>query len=285
MARRILTRDEILERLRANIRNRTPIIGAGSSCGLIARCAERGGADLIIVYSTGLSRLKGLPTARLGDNNGMTLAMAEEILNVVDSTPVIGGLEASDPRYWDLSYLIDKFMSVGYSGLIAFPSVTVYERGTLWREALEDRGMGIARDVEMIELAHKAGIFSMAYAYNPDEVPKLVEAGLDCLVPHVGGTTGGDVGVKRALSQEEAAKLTQKMIDKATIVNPDIICLSHGGPYAKPEDTEYLYAHSDAVGHVGASSIERTPVEEAVTNVVEKFKSYTPRLHGSAGSS
>ena len=274
MNRKIFKRKEIIERLKRNQKEGIPTIGAGCSCGLIARCAEQGGADLIIVYSTGLSRLKGLPTYIIGDNNAITLEMAEEILNVVNDTPVIGGLEASDPRFWDLSYLIEKFMNAGYSGLIPFPTITMYEKGTLWRDVNEQRGLGVSREIEMIRICNKKDIFTMAYAYALDEVAKLVEAGLDCLVPHAGGTTGGDVGVKKVVSNEEAAKLTQEMINEAQKINSDIICLSHGGPIATPEDTEYLYKHTKAMGHVGASSIERIPVEIAVTNVVQKYKSY-----------
>lgn len=277
MSRRFYKRDEIIARLKKSIKERVPIVGAGCSCGLIARCAEQGGADLIIVYSTGLSRIKGLPTYIIGDNNAITIGMAEEILNVVDNTPVIGGLEASDPRFWNLSYLIEKFLNAGYSGLIPFPTITMYEKGTLWREVNEQRGLGIEREVEMIRIAREREIFTMAYSYASDEVERLVKAGLDCLVPHAGGTTGGDVGVKRVASHEEAANLTQDMIDKAKRINPNIICLSHGGPIATPEDTEYIYKHTDAVGHVGASSIERIPVERAVRNVVKEYKSYQIR--------
>ena len=272
MSRKVFKRQEILDRLKEQISKKIPIIGAGSSCGLVAKCAEKGGADLIIVYSTGISRLKGLPTSRnLGHSNTMTLTMAEEILNVDQDTPVIAGIEACDASYWDLSYLINKFMKESFSGIINFPTQGLFERGTLWRNMKESVGMGIGREIELVEIANKKDIFTMAYVFCPEEAEGIAKAGVDCLVPHAGGTAGGMAGF-RTVTHKEGAKVIQDMISVAKEVKPDVICLAHGGPFAEPGDTEYLYKNTDADGFVGASSIERIPIERAVVNEVKKFK-------------
>lgn len=272
MGWRIFEREEILERLRGNADRGIPIIGAGSSCGLVAKCAEAGGADVIILYSTGLSRLKGLPTTVIGDSNNITLEMADEILNVVENTPVVAGFEAQDPRIWDNRRLIRKFTERGYSGLINFPTLGWLEPNSPRRKLREPK-QGVTREMEIIRTAQSMNIFTMAYAFRPEEARGFAASGVDLLVAHVGGTTGGLTGFEAA-SREEAATAVQKMIDASREANPDLLCVAHGGPFATPEDTEYLYAHTEAQGFVGASSIERIPIERAVTETVRKYKSY-----------
>lgn len=274
MPRKIFTRKEIKDRLKGKIEKKEPVIGAGSSCGLVAMCAEKGGAELIIVYSTGISRLRGLPTSHnLGHSNKMTLEMADEILNVVKDSPVICGIEACDASSWDLHLLINRFMDAGFSGIINFPTIGLHEKGTMWRTMKESVGLGFAREVEMIKLAADMDIFTMAYVFTPQEAQEMAEAGLDCLVPHAGGTSGGMQGFA-TVGFEEGAKVVQDMIDSAKKINPGIICLAHGGPFAEPGDTGYLYKHTDAVGFVGASSIERIPIEKAVTGIIKEFKTF-----------
>lgn len=270
--RKTFQRAEILRRLKDTEASGVPIIGAGSSCGLVAKCAEQGGADLIIVYSTGLSRLKGLPTTILGDSNLATMQMAEEILNVVAATPVIAGIEANDPRFWDLSYLIDKFMAEGYSGLISYPTIGFFEPESLWRRMNESVGLGLSREAEMIRCAKEKEIFTMAYVFRADEAKVMAEAGLDCAVAHVGGTAGGMVGVD-ADPMDQAVEAVRAIHAAAVEANPDIICLAHGGPFVGPAETEPLYARTEVAGFVGASSIERVPIEQAVVGVVQQFKS------------
>jgi len=267
--RKRFTREEILNRLNKTISGGKPVIGAGSSAGIIAKCAEIGGADLIIVYSTGKSRLMGLPTTRLGDSNKVTISMAEEILNVVKDTPVIGGIEAADPTTMDLDLMIDRFIDAGYSGFINFPTVGMF---TSYRKKRESVELGFSREVEMVKLARNRDIFTMAYVFNPEDTKEIVEAGADCICTHVGPTKGGLVGFKGVKSLDETVKAIQKMVEAAKSVNPDVICLSHGGPVETPEDTKYIYEHTDVVGYVGASSIERIPVERAVTDIVRQFK-------------
>jgi len=267
-------RAQIKARLEAKIEQGIPLIGAGSSCGLVAKCAEIGGADLIIVYSTGISRLKGLPTSHnLGHSNHMTLDMADEINNVVKDTPVIGGIEACDASSWDLGQLLDKFKSAGFSGIINFPTMGLFEEGTLWRNMKESVGLGFGREVELMRLASQQEIFTMAYVFTAQEAEDMARAGVDCLVPHAGGTAGGLQGFA-TVDYGLGAKKIQDMITAAKKINPRLICLAHGGPFAEPKDTEYLYRHTEAVGFVGASSIERIPIEKAVINAVQEFKSY-----------
>jgi predicted TIM-barrel enzyme len=276
MGWRFFRREEILERLNNNVKRGIPIIGAGSSCGLVAKCAERGGADLLIVYSTGLSRLKGLPTTVIGDSNGITLEMADEILNVVDDTPVVAGFEAQDPRIWDNQRLIQKFVDKGYSGLINFPTLGWLEPDSLRRKMREPK-QGVTREMEIIRTARSMNIFTMAYAFRPGEAKGFASAGVDLLVAHVGGTEGGMTGFEAA-SREEAASVVQKMIDAAREANPQLLCVAHGGPFATPEDTEYLYRQTHSQGFIGASSVERIPVEKAVKETVQKYKSYRIKI-------
>lgn len=278
MGRRF-TREEILERLRKVIKEGKPILGAGCSAGIIAKCAEVGGADLIIVYSTGLSRLKGLPTTLYGpmDSNAVTLSMFEELDNVVKDTPIIAGVDASDPTCLDLEKLLKKFINVGFSGIINYPTMGEFgdrEPGCRYRRERESQGLGWSREVEMMRIAHRMNIFTMAYVYNLEDAQDMARVPVDVIVAHVGGTGGGLAGYK-PLSIEEAAQLAQKIITAAKSINPELICLAHGGPFAEPKDTEYLYKHTDAVGFVGASSIERIPIERAIINVVREFKSYS----------
>jgi predicted TIM-barrel enzyme len=275
------TREEILERLITSINQGRPVLGAGCSAGIIAKCAEAGGADLIIVYSTGLSRLRGLPTTLYGsmDSNAITLSMFEELDNVVKNTPIIGGVDASDPTCLDLKKLLKRYLYTGFSGIINYPTMGEYgdrEPTVRYRRERESQGLGWSREIEMMKMAHEMNIFTMAYVYNQDDSEDMARIPVDVIVAHVGGTAGGMAGYGAA-PHKEAANLAQKMIDSAKRIKPDIVCIAHGGPFSNPEDTEYLYEHTDAVGFVGASSIERLPVEKAVTSAVKQFKSYSLR--------
>jgi len=266
------TREEILERLNKTIQEGKPIIAAGCSAGIIAKSAELGGADLIMVYSSGKSRLQGLQTTMVKNSNAVTLEMFQEIQNAVKDTPIIAGIEATEPPAGrDLSALVGSFIDIGYSGVINFPTIG-FMRHAGWRKQKEAQGLGFSREIEMIRLARKMDIFTMAYVFYPRDARAMSKAGVDCLVPHVGGTAGGVAGYD-ALPHREAAMRIQKMIESAKKVNASLICLGHGGPFATPDDTAYLYEHTDVVGFVGASSIERIPVEKAVKGVVLELKS------------
>jgi predicted TIM-barrel enzyme len=269
--RRQWSRAEILENLRQTIRNGQPVIAAGASAGIIAKCAELAGADLLVVYSTGRSRLMGLPTTPIGDSNTQTLEMFDEISNVTQRSPIIGGIEATDPRYLILRRLLGRFRETGYDGLINFPTIAnLPDR----RWIRDDVGLGLSREVELVKLASDQDYFSMVYAYSPEDARAFAGAGADVVVAHAGWTAGGLVGAT-ASSQTlpEAANKVASILDAAMNVNPETIPLAHGGPFSGPEDTRTLYALTPAVGFVGASSIERIPIERAITNVVKEFKS------------
>lgn len=273
------TRREILEKLKKTISEGNPILAAGCSAGIIAKCAELGGADLIMVYSSGKARLRGLQTTLVKDSNAVTLEMYEEIQNVVEDTPIIAGIEATEsPAGRDLAELVKRFTDTGYSGIINFPTYGFVSDET-WRKNKEAEGLGFSREIEMIRRARDMDIFTMAYVFYPQDARAMAEGGVDCMVPHAGGTTGGLVGFKSS-PLEDAVIIVQKMIEVTMEVNSDIICLAHGGPFAAPEDTRYLYEHTDATGFVGASSVERIPVERAVKGIVEQFKSIPLKTKG-----
>jgi predicted TIM-barrel enzyme len=277
--RTVFTRESILKRLRATIADRRPVLGAGSSVGIVAKAAEAGGADLIICYSTGRSRIRGLPTTPIGHSNPLTIAMFDEIANVVDDTPIIGGAEATDPTYRRVSKLVRDFRQSGFDGLINFPTV-----GDKHDEARRRAhvGQGFQQEVDMIAMARDQDYFTMAYVWTPEQARAMAKAGVDVMVPHVGWTVGGMSGAgELAMSIAAGCKATQEMIDATWAESREIICLSHGGPFATPEDTEALYRETDAQGFVGASSLERIPIEVGVASAARAFKD--KRLRAPAG--
>ena len=269
------TREEVIGRLRKTSEEGKPIIAAGSSVGIIAKCAELGGADLIMVYSSGRARIRGFQTSIAENSNAVTQEMFEEIDAVVQDTPIIGGVDATEPPAGrDLAELVKRFVGTGFSGIINFPTYGFFE-DEAWRKGREAEGIGFSKEIELIRTARNMDVFTMAYVFFPQDARAMAEAGVDCMVPHAGGTSGGLVGFDAIASPlEDAAASVQKMIEVTKQVNPDVICLAHGGPIAAPEDTKYLYEHTEAAGFVGASSIERIPVEKAVTDVVKAFKSF-----------
>ncbi|MGO4238570.1 phosphoenolpyruvate hydrolase family protein [Pseudarthrobacter sp. YAF2] len=268
------TRSQILERLQKTIASGRAIVTAGASCGLIAQAAEAGGVDLVVVYSTGRSRMKGLPTTLLGHSNPITLSMFQEIENVVDNTPIIGGAEAGDPTYRKLPRLINDFRTTGYHGIINFPTVAADMKKAKAREHI---GQGLPREAEMIALARSQDYFTMAYSWTVEQAIMNAAAGVDVQVAHAGWSAGGTKGRQDAPSIEESTELTQAIIEATWRENPDAICLAHGGSIVDPEDASFLYENSGAQGFVGASSIERLPVERAVKATVEAFKQQTVR--------
>jgi predicted TIM-barrel enzyme len=269
MAKRF-KREEVIERLKKTNAEGKPILVACCGAGIIAKCAEIGGADIIMTACTSKSRLMGFPTTQMGDVNADMLKLCREISNVVKDTPIVTSLDAGDPT-WDLGQLIDEVASVGYSGVLNYPTwgqLFGHEK----RRIKESYGLGFGREVEMMEVAKEKGLFTIAYAWHPDDAKLLAKAHVDCLVAHCGTTIGGLVSFEVA-SLKEAAESAQKIIEATKAIDPNIICLSHGGPFATPEDTKYLYRHTDSTGFLGASSIERIPIEKAIKEVVTQFKS------------
>ncbi len=268
-------RQEVLGRLRAEIQKGKPIVAAGAGIGLSAKFAEAGGADLIIIYNSGLYRMDGLPSIAgympFGDANAIVKEMGlRHVFPVVRSAPVIAGICAYDLTR-DMEIFLKELLAAGFSGVINFPTVGRIDGD--FRRSMEDLGMSFKREAEVLAMAGSLGLFTMAYVFDPEESKMMAEKGIDSVVAHMKTTTGGSVGSKRPMSLEEAGKRCSEIFLSALAAKPDILCLAHGGPIEGPEGTEFIYRNTPAVGFVGASSIERIPAEKAIQKVTEQFKS------------
>jgi predicted TIM-barrel enzyme len=269
-----VTRAEALARLRAQVEQGAPIIGAGAGTGLSAKLAEAGGADLIIIYNSGRYRMGGRGSLAgllpYGDANAIVVDMAREVLPVVRETPVLAGVCGTDP-FRLMPVFLDELIRIGFSGVQNFPTVGLFD-GTI-RVGLEETGMGFGLEVDMIRLAHERGLLTAPYVFTDDEATAMARAGADVLVPHMGLTTGGAIGAESAKTLDESVRLVQGMHDAAKRVNPEILVLCHGGPIAEPDDAAYVLAHTEGVvGFFGASSMERLPTEVAMTENMRRFK-------------
>ena len=269
-----IPREEILRRLKFNVAEGKPIVGAGAGVGISAKCAEAGGVDLIIIYNSGRYRMAGRGSLAglmpYGDANAIVVEMASEVLPVVKDTPVLAGVCGTDPfRLMDV--FLKQLAEIGFSGVQNFPTVGLIDG--LFRQDLEDTGMGYDLEVEMVAKAHDLGLLTTPYAFNEEEAKKMAKAGADILVAHVGLTTKGSIGAKNALSIQDAAERVEAIHDAAKSVNPEIYVICHGGPISEPEDAAYVLEHTKGVaGFFGASSMERLPTERAITEQVRKFK-------------
>lgn len=270
------TREEVIERLQDTLGRGEPVIAAGAGTGISAKFIEKGGADLIIIYNSGRFRMAGHgSTAGLmayGDANAVAMEIGEfEVLPVVDEVPVICGVHGSDPRrrMW---HFLGQVKDMGFSGVNNFPTHSIVDGK--FRQILEETGMSVQREVDMVGLARRMDLFSIVYVGSPEEARDMAEVGADAIIAHVGTTIGGSIGVVDAtMTLEEAAARTQEIIDAGKSVRDDVIYLSHGGPISTPEDAAYINEHSDAVGFVGASSLERMAVEDSLTSLTREFKS------------
>src|SRR6058998_936054 len=269
------TRKEVIERLRATLLKGQPIIAAGAGTGISAKFIERGGADLIIIYNSGRFRMSGHGSTcglmAYGDANAVAMEIGEyEVLPVVEEVPVICGVHATDPRRRMWHWLL-QVKEMGFSGVNNFPTHCIVDGQ--FRQVLEETGMSVKKEFEMVALARRMDLFSIVYVSSPQESKAMAEAGADAIIAHVGTTVGGSIGVRGAVvTMKEAVARTQAIIEGARKVRKDIIFLSHGGPIAKPEDAAYINEHTDCVGFVGASSLERLAVEESLTNLTRTFK-------------
>lgn len=269
------TRTEVLDRLHDTLRKGEAIIAAGAGTGISAKFIEKGGADLIIIYNSGRYRMSGHgSTAGLmsyGDANAIAMEIGEfEVLPVVNEIPVICGVHATDPRrrMW---HWLGKVKDMGFSGVNNFPTHCIVDGK--FRQILEETGMSVKKEFEMVALARRMDLFNIVYVDAPEEAIAMAEAGADVIIAHVGTTVGGSIGVVDAtMSLSEAAKRTQTIIDAASTVRKEIIFLSHGGPINTPEDAAYINEHTDAVGFVGASSLERMAVENSLVDLTKQFK-------------
>jgi predicted TIM-barrel enzyme len=271
----MLSRDEILARLRAQVAAGKPVIGGGAGTGLSAKCAEMGGIDLIIIYNSGRFRMAGRGSLAgllpYGDANQIVMDMAREVLPVVERTPVLAGVCGTDPFRVMKRFLRDV-RDAGFSGVQNFPTVGLFD-GT-FRVNLEETGMGFGKEVEMIAAARELDLLTCPYVFTPEEAARMAAAGADVLIPHMGLTTKGSIGAKTAITLDQAARRVQELCDAAKAVNPDILVLCHGGPISDPADVRFVLTHTTGVvGFFGASSVERMPTEVAITGCVREFKS------------
>jgi predicted TIM-barrel enzyme len=269
-----MRRDEALAALRGQVAQGRPIIGAGSGTGLSAKCAEEGGADLIVIYNSGRFRMAGRGSLAgmlpYGDANAIVVEMAAEVLPVVRRTPVLAGVCGTDP-FRLMPVFLRQIKEMGFSGVQNFPTVGLIDG--IFRLNLEETGMGYDLEVAMIRQAHELDLLTTPYVFTPDEARAMAEAGADVLVPHMGLTTKGSIGAQTAISLDDAVGRVQAMHDAAKVVNPDILVLCHGGPIAEPEDAAYVLKHTrGVVGFFGASSMERLPTEVAITENMRRFK-------------
>ncbi|MBV9451409.1 MAG: phosphoenolpyruvate hydrolase family protein [Streptosporangiaceae bacterium] len=266
-------REELMARLRAKARERKPIVGAGAGTGLSAKCAEAGGADLIIIYNSGRYRMAGRGSLAglmpYGDANAIVVEMAGEVLPVVRDVPVLAGVCGTDP-FRLMPRFLDELAAIGFAGVQNFPTVGLIDG--VFRQNLEETGMSYQAEVEMIRLAAERGHLTCPYVFDPEQAEQMARAGADVLVPHMGLTTSGTIGAQTALTLDEAVRRVQAMRDAAVAVNPGILVLCHGGPIAEPEDAGYVLNNTTGVcGFFGASSMERLPVERALTAQVRAF--------------
>jgi predicted TIM-barrel enzyme len=265
------------ERLVAQAAKGNAIVGAGAGTGLSAKCAEVAGVDLIIIYNSGRYRMAGRGSLAgllpYGDANAVVVDMAREVLPIVGSTPVLAGVCGTDP-FRTMPVFLRQLQNLGFAGVQNFPTVGLYDG--LFRQNLEETGMGYHHEVEMIRVAHEMDLLTTPYVFDAEQAVAMTAAGADVVVAHVGLTTSGTIGAQTAVSLDEAVELVQEIRDAAVSVRDDVLVLCHGGPIAMPDDAAYVLRHTTGVaGFFGASSMERLPTEVAMTEAIAKFKAVT----------
>ena len=274
-----MTGAEARRRLRETVAAGQVVIGAGAGTGLSAKCAEAGGADLIIIYNSGRFRMAGRGSLAglmpYGDANAIVVDMAREVLPVVQDTPVLAGVCGTDP-FRSMPRFLAELRDMGFVGVQNFPTVALIDG--LFRQGLEETGMGFDLEVDMVRHARDLDLLTAIYCLTEDETRAMAEAGADVIVAHLGLTVKGAVGARTAMSLDEAVDRTQAIRDVASSVNPDVIVLCHGGPIAEPEEARYVLERTTGVaGFFGASSMERLPTESAITDRVREFKTISTR--------
>ena len=270
-----IARQDILKKLHAQARRGEPIVGGGAGTGLSAKCEEAGGIDLIVIYNSGRYRMAGRGSLAglmaYGNANEIVLDMAREVLPVVKHTPVLAGVNGTDPFL-----IVDDFLrrlgELGFSGIQNFPTVGLFD-GTI-RAQLEETGMGYALEVQVIEEARKVDLLTTPYVFSEQNARDMAKAGADIVVCHLGLTTGGAIGARTSMQLKDCVPLVDAWAKAARSVNPDVLVLCHGGPVATPEDAHEVLKHcAGCNGFYGASSMERLPAEIALTETTRKFKS------------
>ncbi len=269
-----IPRATILKRLHQMVADHVPIIGGGAGTGLSAKSEEAGGIDLIIIYNSGRYRMAGRGSASgllaYGNANDIVREMAVEVLPVVRHTPVLAGVNGTDP-FLLMAPFLAELKAMGFSGVQNFPTIGLFDG--VMRQSFEETGMSYGLEVEMIAAAHAIDLLTTPYVFNPDEARAMVAAGADIIVAHMGVTTGGAIGATSAKSLDTCVAEIDAISAAARALRPDVIVLCHGGPIAMPDDAGFILRHADRChGFYGASSMERLPVEQAIANQTRAFK-------------
>ena len=269
-----ISRSEILRRVRAEVAAGRPLVGCGAGTGISAKCAEAGGADLIIIYNSGRYRMAGRGSLAglmpYGDANGVVVEMAAEVLPVVTDTPVLAGVCGTDP-FRLMPVFLKQLKEMGFSGVQNFPTVGLIDGS--FRSNLEGTGMGYGKEVDAIREAHLLDLFTSPYVFDEAQAQLMAEAGADMLVAHVGLTTSGSIGATDAMTLDEAVETVEAIAEAGHGVREDLLVICHGGPFDEPANVGEALARLPAsVGFFGASSIERLPTERAITEQVRSFK-------------
>ncbi len=269
------SRTQVIGRLRGRLDSGLALVGAGAGTGISAKFAERGGADLILIYNSGRYRMNGIGSnaglLAIGDANQIVVDMGErDVLPAVRETPVIAGVNGTDPTRVMPTFLAG-LARMGFSGVINFPSHGIIDGR--WRQSLEETGFGYDREVAMIAEAHRQNLFTLAYCFTPDEAYAMTKAGVDVVVAHMGLTTGGSIGASSdfARSINDCVTLTANMADAERAERADVLVMSHGGPIETPEDAACIIHEAKVHGFIGASTMERLPVETAIEKTVRGF--------------
>jgi predicted TIM-barrel enzyme len=274
-----MNRQQALDRLRSTLASGRAVIGAGAGTGLSAKCAEAGGADLIIIYNSGRYRMAGRGSMAglmpYGDANAIVVEMAGEVLPVVKHTPVLAGVCGTDP-FRLMTVFLKQLKEIGFSGVQNFPTVGLFD-GKIRRD-LEATGMGYGLEVDMVSKAHELDLLTCPYVFNPEEAVAMAHAGADLLVAHMGLTTKGTIGAKVSMELAEAAHRVQAIHDAAKKIRSDVIVICHGGPISEPADAQWILENTTGIaGFFGASSMERLPTEVAITEQARRFKALHAR--------
>ncbi len=273
------SRKEVLDRLESVVKRGEPIIGAGAGTGISAKFAERGGVDLLIIYNSGRYRMNGRGSLAgllpYGDANEIVLDMGHQVLPVVENTPVLAGVNGTDP-FRDMEVFIADLKRRGFSGVQNFPTVGIFDADSTFRANIEETGMGYDKEVDMIQEASEQGMLTCPYVFTEEEAREMTEAGADVVVSHMGLTTSGDIGAETAMDLDDAVERIQAHHDAVKEINEDALVICHGGPVAWPEDAQYVLENTEGVvGFFGASSLERLPTEKAIEQQARDFKEIT----------
>jgi predicted TIM-barrel enzyme len=270
-------RIQLLEKFRGMIARKEPIIGGGAGTGLSAKCEEAGGIDLIVIYSSGRFRMAGRGSLAgilaYGNANEIVKDMAREVIPVVKKTPVLAGVNGTDP-FLLADHFLDEIRALGFSGIQNFPTVGLIDG--VFRQNLEETGMSYGLEVDMIARAHGKDMLTTPYVFNAGEAEAMTKAGADIIVAHMGLTTGGSIGAETAPKLKDCPKIIDEWAEAARKIRKDVIILCHGGPISSPEEAAFVLKNTPGVhGFYGASSMERLPVETALTEQTRAFKRIT----------